>query len=1088
MTGDDPLRTRRDTTTSVAAELDAAGFAAPAEIGRGGFGVVYRCTQQALDRTVAVKVLSGESDEDNRARFVREQRAMGRLTGHPNIVPVLAEGITDGGRLYLVTPYYASGSLENRIRRHGPLATEEALQLGVKIAGALESAHRVGIVHRDVKPGNILLTDYGEPALTDFGIAHIAGGFRTAEGTVTGSPAYTAPEVLEGGTPTPAADVYGLGATLFSALTGHAAFERRSGEKIVTQFLRITSQTLPDLRELGIPGNVTTLVEAAMNRDPRARPSAAGFGEDARRVQQQHGYPMGSMALQDAPIRGDREEKPADPRTRGPVTGDRTGNLPLELTSLVNRRTELTEVKNLLSTSRLVTLTGIGGVGKTRLALRAASQVIRDYADGVWLVDLADVSDSSLLVDIVAATVGVRDESAVPLTDVLLQFLCPRDMLLVLDNCEQVVQAVAELNEVLLQVCPELRVLVTSREPLNIAGEAVLRVAPLSVPDPGREPSLKGMPRFDSVTLFAERAAAAVPGFELDEDNKGTVARICARLDGLPLAIELAAARMRTLSPEQILQRLNDRYSLLTRSARTAPTRQQTLRLSMDWSYDLCTPAEQQLWAQLVVFAGSCELDAVEGVCDVDTAPDSLLDVLSSLVDKSILVREESGPVVRFRMLETLRDYGRQELRRAGRFRELRRRHHDWYQRLISDAAAGWMSAEQPRWIARLEREQANLRDALEYCLSEDTAEAAEAGLRTAQGLYEFWNFRGLYGEGRSWLDRLLAYPIANSISGRIEALCAAGKLAASSGEFTASAARLEEARALVTAELGKSTRAQIAYTDGLLALSRGESGHAREQFERAVELTSSDPLGQFRMSALALLAWAHELSGDVARAGELYRDVLSATEPRGEVLHRTAALRGLGVAEWQHGTRERAQPLIQEALRVNSGLNSTVLTVYSLEALAWTIDVRADAERAAVLLGAAEGLTPTGTQVPIVFHNLGRFHEDCEREARRVLGNRGFAAAHRRGMTMKMDTAVAYALGAPDTDRPAASGSAGALTKRERQVADLVAQGLSNKQIAAKLVISQRTAQSHVEHILTKLGFTSRAQIAAWITEDSGR
>lgn len=1085
MTAEDPLRTRREPATSVATELDVAGFTDATEIGRGGFGIVYRCNQPALDRTVAVKILTGEPTEDNRARFEREQRAMGRLTGHPNIVPVLEAGVTDGGHLYLVTPYCAAGSLDHHIRRAGPLPPADALQLGVKIAGALASAHRLGVVHRDVKPGNILFTDYGEAALTDFGIAHITGGFRTAEGTVTGSPAYTAPEVLEGGSPTPAADVYGLGATLFSALTGHAAFERRTGEKIVTQFLRITTQPVPDLREHGIAGEITTLVETAMNRDPRARLSATGFGEAAGRVQQRLGYPVGAMALRDTPLDGARNERVA-PASRATVVPDRTGNLPLELTSLVNRRTELTEVKNLLSTHRLVTLTGIGGVGKTRLALRAATQVSRDYSDGVWLIELADVTEPSLLVDVIAGAVGVRNESAVPLIDVLLQFLCPRDTLLVLDNCEHLVQAVAELNEEILRLCPELRVLATSREPLNIAGEAVLRVSPLTVPEPGREPSLKGMPRFDAVTLFAERAAAAVPGFELAEDNKGAVAGICARLDGLPLAIELAAARMRTMSPQQILQRLNDRYALLTRAGRTAPTRQQTLRLCVDWSFDLCTPVERQLWAQLSVFAGSCELDAVEGVCDVEAAPESLLDVLSSLVDKSILVREETGSVVRFRMLETLRDYGRQELRDTGRFQDLRRRHHAWYQRLLDDSAATWIGSEQPKWIARLEREQANLRDALEYCLSEDTPEATEAGLRTATGLYEFWNFRGLYGEGRSWLNRLLARPGAYSVPIRIEALCAAGKLAATHGEFPAAQAQLQEARALATTELRQHTRAQIAYAEGLFALAQGESGQARTHFERAVELTTGDPHGQLRMSALALLGWAYELAGDTDRAADFYREVLAVTEPRGELLHRCAVLRGLGVSAWRRGDRARAQQLLTEALRVNSGLNSRVLTVFGLEGLAWTLDPRSDAERATVLMGAAEGLAPAGSQVTLVFHNMARFHDDCERAARRTLGTRAFDTAYRRGQAMSMNTAVAYALGAPETERASGPGSTGTLTKREHQVADLVAQGLSNKQIAAKLVISQRTAQSHVEHILTKLGFTSRAQIAAWITENA--
>ncbi|GGL45585.1 protein kinase domain-containing protein [Nocardia jinanensis] len=1072
---------------TVATELDAAGFENAAEVGRGGFGVVYRCTQEPLDRTVAVKVLTAESDEDNRARFAREQRAMGRLTGHPNIVTVLEEGITPRGRPYLVTPFYPSGSLDAWLRQHGPLPAEDVLQIGVKIAGALESAHRLGVVHRDVKPGNILLTDYGEPALTDFGIAHIAGGFRTAEGTVTGSPAFTAPEVLEGEPPTPSADVYGLGATLFCALTGHAAFERRSGEKMVTQFLRITTQPLPDLRDSGVATDISDMVESAMNRDSRERPSAAALGEAIRRVQERHGYPVDEMALQDRPAREEHTDRSHIPAQRKPIGPGHTGNLPLELTSLVNRRTEVAEVKNLLATSRLVTLTGTGGVGKTRLALRVASQMTRDFPDGVWLADLTEVSEQAILVDVVAAAVGVRDEACRPLIDVLVEHLCPRETLLVLDNCEQLVDAVAELDQVLLQGCAGLRILATSREPLNIAGEAVLRVAPLKVPDPSREPTLLGLPRFDALTLFAERAAAAVPGFELDEDNKGAVARICARLDGIPLAIELAAARLRTMTPQQILERIDIRNPVLTVSSRSAPKRQQTLLLCMDWSYDLCSPAEQRLWTQLSVFAGSCEIDAVESICDIDPGPASVLDVLSSLVDKSILIREESGHAVRFRMLETLRDYGRHKLRAAGRDQELRHRHREWYERLGADAAAGWISAAQPDWIARLSREQPNLREAIEYCLAEDSEAAADAGLRTASGLYDFWNFRGLYNEGRSWLRRTLARPGWHSVPDRIEALCAAAGLAAQHGEFAAAATALAEAHDLAGPAAAPMSRAQIEFVEGLFALARGEADAAATHLESAVELTDSDPTGKLRMSTLTVLGWAHELNADTDRARDYYRRVLAVTEPCHEVLHRAACLRGVGVAVWRDGDRDRARQLLEEALRVNSGLNSTVINMFCLEGLAWILDARAEAERAAVLMGAAQGLWPAGAQVTTVFHNMAGFHEECERNARATLGDRRYDAAHQQGRTMGMDAAVAYALGeSTGAATEAAADRAPKLTKRERQVADLVARGLSNKQIATKLVISQRTAQGHVENILTKLGFTSRAQIAAWIVENA--
>ena len=434
------------------------------------------------------------------------------------------------------------------------------MRIGVKIAGAVESAHRLGILHRDVKPANILLTDYGEPALTDFGIAHITGGFETATGTgtVTGSPAYTAPEVLEGEPPSPAADVYGLGATLFSALTGHAAFERHSDEQVVAQFLRITTQPVPDLREHGIPEDVSDTIAHAMSRTPDQRPAtAADFGEELRSIQLDHGYPVDDMALRTEPdAHGDDQQSTSrGVRSTHPSPRSRAGNVPLELTSFVGRRHELTETKKLLAGSRLVTLTGIGGVGKTRLAMRTASAVQREYADGVHMVELGELRDKSVLDDAVAGAVGLRNHSARPLRDVLIEFLAPREVLLVLDNCEHMVDVAAELADTLLRACPRVRILATSREPLDIGGETLLRVPPLPVPDPARRPSLRSLPKYDAVSLFAERGAAAVPGFTLTEDNATAVAGICHRLDGLPLPIELAAARLRAMSPAQILRR-----------------------------------------------------------------------------------------------------------------------------------------------------------------------------------------------------------------------------------------------------------------------------------------------------------------------------------------------------------------------------------------------------------------------------------------------------------------------------------------------------------------------------------------------------
>ncbi|ANQ71273.1 hypothetical protein AOT96_10695 [Rhodococcus sp. 008] len=479
------------------------------------------------------------------------------------------------------------------------------------------------------------------------------GGFETATGIVTGSPAFTAPEVLTGQTPGPASDVYSLGATLFCALTGHAAFERRSGEQLIAQFVRITADPTPDLRERNIADDVSTAVQHAMSTSASDRCSMIALGQALQQVQVNHGFSIDEMALHAQPD----ETRPTKPKPLAPridddigelPSGRSEGNLPVELTSFVGRRRELLNIKRCLESSHLVTLAGFGGVGKTRLALRTAESMRRAFSDGTWLVECADLNDGSLFPDLVAVALGLRYQSTRNLRERLLNYLASRELLLILDNCEQVLSAAAELSTTLLRACPRIRILVTSREPLNVAGETVFRVPPLTIPDRLQSPRLRGTLNSDAVALFAERATSVVSTFTLTDDNAGAVAQICHQLDGLPLSIELAAARLSAMSPEQILQRLSDRYALLTRGSRNAPSRQQTMRLCVDWSYELCSPAEQLLWARLSVFAGSAEWDSAEQICGQGLEPQLILDTLTSLVDKSILIREEGDSVVRF--------------------------------------------------------------------------------------------------------------------------------------------------------------------------------------------------------------------------------------------------------------------------------------------------------------------------------------------------------------------------------------------------------------------------------------------------------
>ncbi|MDV7241808.1 MULTISPECIES: protein kinase domain-containing protein [Rhodococcus] len=1080
---------------SVLEDLQRSGFEDPKEIGRGGFGVVYRCVQPALDRVVAVKILTNVLDEESRERFLREQRAMGRLTGHPNIVNALQVGVTDCGRSYIAMEHHPAGSVDEWIRRHGPLSLDEGLHLGVKIAGALETAHRFQIVHRDVKPANILITGYGEPALTDFGIARISDGFKTTTGVITGSVAFTAPEVLTGRPSDPAADVYSLGATVFAILTGHAAFERRSGEEPVAQLLRITTDPLPALRDHGIADEVSAIIQWSMAKDPAERPSASGLGGELRRFQLLNGLPIDDMVL-GTPSAEDHcrtlsrgavsaPARRAFPTTRTAASaGDdqNRGNLPIQLSSFIGRRRELVDARNLLSSNRLLTLSGVGGVGKTRLALRVAENAASGFPAGVWLVGLDELQDESLVADTLAAVLGLQNHSTRPLDELLVRFLSSKRALIVLDNCEQVVGAVAQLAGTLLRACPELRILATSREPLSIEGEAVLRLAPLSVPQSSEVTTLRVLPRYDAVALFAERAAAAVPTFELSDANRETVVQICRQLDGLPLSIELAAARLRVMSPEQVLQRLTHRFALLTHGSRGVPARQQALRWCIDWSYDLCTPEEQKVWSQLSMFGSTFELDAAEGICGVDLGSVPLIDVLTGLVDKSILTREESGSEVRYRMLETLREYGRGQLEESGEAECVGRRYSDWYGDLAAQASREWISPRQDQWVARLDREQSNFREALEFC--SNSKDAANVGLRIATALGLFWLPRGIFGEGRYWLARLLESHDESPTEERARALNTACMLASLQGDLASATSALHELEEIAVELAVPEITTLATYTAGFVALYSSDFGHAIDAFESALKEASAQGDMNRHLGSLVGLALSHALRGQATKALAYHQHVLALTEPIGECVFRSYSLWAIGLLIWRQGDASQAAQVVEQGLRLTRVTGNVRGRAWCLQTLAWIAASEGRYRRAAVLMGATATLREVMGSPEFYFPTMANYQNDAERQTRRALGNRVFESEFMHGQVATFDGAAAYALDEPPEKTPPNPRSA--LTRREREVAELVAKGKTNREIASTLVITVRTAQGHVEHILTKLGFTSRTQIATWVVEQA--
>ena len=765
------------------------------------------------------------------------------------------------------------------------------------------------------------------------------------------------------------------------------------------------------------------------------------------------------------------------------------GNLPGELTSFVGRHGEVAEVRRLLSRSRLVTLTGVGGVGKTRLALRAAAELRRAFGDGVWLVQLDQLRDEALVAQAVAGALSLHARSGFSPEAALAEYVADRRLLLVLDNCEHLVDAAAKLADLLLRAAEGLRVLATSRESLNITAETVLPVAPLAAPDPRQELTLAQLGQFPAVGLFAERAGQVVPGFSVTGANRAAVAGICHRLDGLPLAIELAAARVRVLSPEQIQARLGDRLGLLTRGGRANPARQQTLRASIVWSYELCSGPERLLWARLSVFAGGFELDAAEGICaDHRLAAGDLLELLAALADKSVLIAEHGqGGVARYRLPETLREYGQECLQESGEYTALRRRHRDWYEQLARQADTGWLSPQTADRVARLYREHANVRAAQDFCQAEPGE--AEAGLRIAMHVWLFYYIDGGYvSEGRYRLGQALARSREPTVW-RVRGLLLASLLATASGDRDAALPLLGQGTSLARQLDDPATRAFAAYCAAVFCTFGGDLQQAIAHYEDGLAALPAAAVHARQRALLLLnLANAAGLAGDEERSVACHREFAALTGAGGELSHPSHSGYWLwvqGLAAWRRGDLDRAAGLQQQSLRLREGRNDLRRSTLCVEALAWIAASGQQYDRAAVLLGAAAGLWRSmGTTLDGYGHLVG-FQRDCQRQARQALGETAFQAAYHRGLEMPAEDALAYALQQPPEEppkKPAPAVPGGALlTPRELQVARLVARGRSNKEIAAQLVISQRTAEGHVERILTKLGFASRSQVAAW-------
>ncbi len=716
----------------------------------------------------------------------------------------------------------------------------------------------------------------------DFGLARSNAASRlTTEGAILGTVFYLAPEQAQGQEVDGRADLYALGVMLYEMTTGALPFD---GDPVTVLTGHIqTPPAPPRTLRPDLPPALDDLILKLLAKNPADRFASA----------------QEVIAALEAVAEGRA--------TTGVTAPSPRHNLPLHLTSFIGREKEMAEVKHLLAGTRLLTLTGPGGTGKTRLSLHAAAAVLELFPDGVWLIELASLSDPALVPQTVASTLGVREETHRSIVATLTDYLRARRLLLILDNCEHLIDACAQLADTLLRACPDLRLLASSREALGIAGETAFRVPSLSLPrlGPRQTPTAESLTPYEAVRLFVERASAVRPDFQLTDAGAPAIAQICHRLDGVPLAIELAAARVRVMTPEQIAARLDDRFRLLTGGSRTALPRQQTLRALIDWSWDLLSPPERTLLRRLSVFWDGWTLEAAEAVgADAEgqevISPNEVLDGLTRLVDKSLVVADEQEGEARYRLLETIRQYARDKLLEAGsaEAERVRGRHLNFFLRLAHAAEPELRRADQLTWLARLETEHGNLRAALKWALS---GRETEKGLRLAADLSRFWYLRGYWKEGREWLEQMLL-------------------------EAPAGASSPETAHEPPDA----------AHEPPDAAHEPPDAAH--EPPDAAARLRSA------RAKALYGVAWLMDESG---RDIPLYEESLALCREWGDKWGMAFALRGLGATTSYRGNPEQGEPLLAESLAVFRELGDPWGIALVLFSLAWVASNRDDNQTA---------------------------------------------------------------------------------------------------------------------------------------------
>jgi predicted ATPase/serine/threonine protein kinase len=1005
-------------------------------LGAGGMGEVYRARDPRLDRIVAIKILPAElsADADHLHRFEREARSASALN-HPNIVTIYELG--HDGTTHYIAMELIEGETLRQLLVADSLPIRKTIELAAQIAEGLAKAHEAGIAHRDLKPENLMVSRDGFVKILDFGLAKVASpvgaqqetsalsAWQTQPGVVIGTVQYMSPEQAGGGPLDFRSDQFSFGLVLYEMVTRKRAFPRNTAAETLVAIMREQAEPIA-VQNPDVPAPLCWAIERCLAKEPDKRYVATR-----------------DLARELAAIRDRFSEKPA--RQAEP----RPANIPVQRTAFVGREKEIAAAKELLLSKdvRLLTITGPGGIGKTRLGVEVATGLIENFPGGIHFVPLSPLCDPGLIAVVIVQTLGIREaggQSPLELLKRHFQDSSRAPVLFLLDNFEHLIQA-APIVADLLAIAPNLKVLVTSRAALHVYGEHEFPVPALAVPDSHAKSSLDALSQFPAVALFVQRAVAARPGFELNQQNASAVIEICTRLDGLPLAIELAAARVKVLSPSDMRTRLASRLQLLTGGSRDLPQRQQTLRAAFDWSHDLLSAAEQKLFRRLSVFVGGCTLEGVEAVCDTkgDLELD-LLDGMASMVDKSLLQQlEQANGESRFVMLETIREYARERLEVSGEDAATKRAHAAYCLVLAEEAAAAQGGAEGAEGRERIALEHDNFRAGLEW-LTE--TRDAEWGLRLGTALFRFWESREYLAEGRDRLGKVLRMPAAAApTKARARALFSAGVLASEQGDFAAADALILESLE-IGRKLGDTQGVAVTVNArAVIARDRGSLSLAHSLFQESLTLWRE--LGDLKAIARALsnlasvlkmqgeydlarslcaecraifeglgdrtgAAWSLNNEGDVARdqgdsaaARALFEQALTIFRELDDRWGIAGTLADLGNLAREAQNCSGALPLYRESLKTFQQLEHKRGIARLLECCACSAVVQLQAERALRLAGAAAGLRQN-IGAPLTSAEQAKL-EAILGPARQALSNTASATAWLEGWDMPLDRAI---------------------------------------------------------------------------------